>query len=201
MNPDRDYQGPPIDDFETLARLSNDLADLLSRVNGFVRYGGGLHVRGACQGPDWHSLRHAWDGEDALHRLYPGIVRPDDIPFGEDYLGDQFLLREGRVWNLGAETGDLDELGIGLAAFLAKVEADPVPSLDMEPLVMFEEEGGLLEPGELLAADPPFSTDEPIDAIDLRPVANLERRRSLADLAAQFGGRVEPPSTPPGPTD
>src|SRR4051812_2832298 len=91
------YVGPPIDDGEVLNRLPADLARLLHEVNGFIAFEGGLHVRGACHRPAWHSLRNAWVGEDAFHRLYDG-VQTEDVPFAEDCMGDQFLLREGRVW-------------------------------------------------------------------------------------------------------
>src|SRR5688500_691944 len=99
------FTGPPIDDEEILARLPASLAGILRQLTGFIQNHDGLHVRGACREPAWHSLRDAWLGEQAFHRLYPD-VRPDDVPFAEDCLGDQFLLREGRVWRLYGETGE-----------------------------------------------------------------------------------------------
>ena len=50
------YLGPPIDDPAILESLPPELADLLRRANGYVAYDGGLHVRGACHMPEWHSL-------------------------------------------------------------------------------------------------------------------------------------------------
>ena len=93
------FEGPPIDDREVFDRLPQPLRRLLEDTNGFVRYGGGLHVRGACTGPEWHSLRRAWSGEAAFHRLYDGIEETD-IPFAQDCLGDQFLLRDDKVLRL-----------------------------------------------------------------------------------------------------
>src|SRR3954453_4788104 len=104
------FVGPPIDDPEVLGLLPPELAGLLAGQNGFVQFRGGLHVRGACRGPAWHSLREAWLGEGSFHRHYPE-VRPGDVPFAEDCLGDQFLLREGRVWRLAGETGEVVPLG------------------------------------------------------------------------------------------
>src|SRR3972149_5137497 len=80
------YVGPAITDPDMFDRLPVNYADLLRKTNGFIRYGGGLHVRGACIEPDWHSLRTMWDGEKALHKLYPGI-RPEGIPFGGGWIG------------------------------------------------------------------------------------------------------------------
>ena len=92
-------RGPAITDHDLLAKLPSDLRGLLEQINGFVQFGGGLHVRGACHDPAWHSLRHAWVGDAAFHRAYPA-VRETDVPFAQDCVGDQFLLRDGAVVRL-----------------------------------------------------------------------------------------------------
>src|SRR6476646_6059971 len=76
------FHGPPIDDEAILERLPGPYAELLRSVNGYVAYHGGLHVRGACHQPTWHSLRYNWLGNGAIHKLYPALT-PDDIPFAE----------------------------------------------------------------------------------------------------------------------
>jgi hypothetical protein len=81
------FRGPPADDPKTLARLPADDRYLLGEANGFVMIDGSLHVRRACLQPPWHSLRVAWEGEFALHSLYPAI-RPEDVAFGQDCMGD-----------------------------------------------------------------------------------------------------------------
>ena len=53
------YVGPPIDDPEMLERLPSEYRSLLAQANGYVAFHGGLHVRGACLIPEWHSLRAA----------------------------------------------------------------------------------------------------------------------------------------------
>ena len=108
------FVGPPIDDHEILAKIPANLAGLLQQLNGFIQFHGGLHVRGACRQPSWHSLRDAWVGVHAFHSLYP-TVHPEDVPFTEDCLGDQFLLRDERVHRLAAETGELQALNLSLA--------------------------------------------------------------------------------------
>lgn len=179
------FIGPPLDDAELLTRLPANLAELLEQVNGFIQFHGGLHVRGVCREPPWHSLRNAWDGDVAFHRLYPE-VRPADVPFAEDCLGDQFLLRGSRVWRLSAETGAVESLEIGLDGFFEAVEADPVEFLSLHPLLQFQAEGKHLEPGQLLAAFPPFCTTESADGVSLAAISADERRRFLADSAAQL---------------
>lgn len=179
------YRGPHMDDQETLDRLPEDYRALLAQMNGFIKFGGGLHVRGACLEPDWHSLRQVWTGERALHQLFPQL-QADDIPFGQDALGDQYLLRNGVVHHLRAETGALDSLQCGLFDFLAAAEADPVEYLALVPLLKFQEQGQHLEPGYLLSAYPPFCTPESAKGVHLDAVPTLERIAFLAHFAAQI---------------
>src|SRR5436190_13801882 len=91
------FVGPDLDDFKLLEKLPPELAGLLVQINGFILFHGGLHVRGACKYPEWHSLRAAWRGEKAFHRLCPDMTHKD-VPFAEDFLVDQFVLREGFDW-------------------------------------------------------------------------------------------------------
>lgn len=189
------FTGPPIDDEDLLARLPSNLTRLLRQLNGFIQFHGGLHVRGACRKPAWHSLRDAWDGASAFHRLYPE-VQADDVPFAEDCMGDQFLLRDKRVCQLAAETGEIEALDVSLGGFFAAVADDPVEFLSLHPLLQFQQEGGNLEPGQLLAAFPPFCTKQSANGVSLAAITADERRRFLADLAAQLrdvpeGGKID----------
>lgn len=194
------YVGPKIDDRETLGRLPLEYQRLLETTNGYVAYDGGLHVRGASLLPEWHSLRSAWLGDDAIHRLFPA-VSPDDIPFGEDCLGDQYVLRHGIVWKLSAESGDLVSLELTLAEFDAEARNDPEGFLELAPLQQFRDQGGVLEPGQLLSAYPPFLFKESEEGVQLKAVPNHERRRFLAALARQVqelpdGASIELPNAP-----
>jgi hypothetical protein len=87
------FVGPPIDDWDILTRLPSALAETLRMKNGFVSDDSAIHVRGACNEPEWHSLRYAWDGPHSLHELFPS-VQVTDIPIAEDCFGDQYLLRD-----------------------------------------------------------------------------------------------------------
>jgi hypothetical protein len=189
------FTGPAIDDQEMLDKLPGELAGLLQQINGFIQFHGGLHVRGACLAPTWHSLRQAWLGESAFHQLYPEMT-PEDIPFGEDSLGDQFFLREGIVWRLFGETGEIESLEMTFKQFMAAVQTDPTEELGLQPLMQFQQDGGTLQPGQLLAAYPPFCTEEAEDGISVSAVSSDERHRFLADFAAQIrdvpdGGNID----------
>jgi hypothetical protein len=179
------YTGPRIDDPEIVEDLPAELANLLSRTNGFIAFRGGFHVRGACLAPPWHSLRSAWRGPESFSTWYRA-VRPTDLPFAEDALGDQFILREGLVYRLAAETGEIEPLNQPLLDLLEAVRADAIGTLGLQPLLRFEAEGGILEPGQLLSVYPPFCTKESANGVSLRAVPASPRQASLASFAAQI---------------
>lgn len=188
------FRGPPVE-VAAVSELPSGYRSLLMQLNGFIAFRGGLHVRGICVEPAWHSLALVTSGECALHRLFPAI-QVTDIPFGQECLGDQFILREGVVHRLCAESGKLESTQLSFGEFLDHAAASPVEFLQLQPMLQFECEGGCLEPGQLLSAFPPFITQESGRGVSLRAIPTLERIRFLADLARQLrdvpdGGHVE----------
>src|SRR5688572_427235 len=117
------WTGPKIDDRDILRELPEALRELLGWQNGFVLHGGAVHVRGACLAPDWHSLRNAWHGDEAMHKLY-AAMQPADVPFAQDIFGDQFLLRDEVVMRLFAESGEVEMMAENLDEFLAALNID-----------------------------------------------------------------------------
>jgi hypothetical protein len=182
------FTGPRLDESSpTLAKLPQNLAALLRQINGFIQYSGGLHIRGTCETPNWHSLESVMFSERALHRIYP-IVAASDVPFGQDCMADQFILRDGIVHKLQAETGELNALGVGLSGFFAGIEANPVEYLGMQPLLKFQNEGGSLQPGQVLHAYPPFCSKEAASGVSLKAIPVSEAIAFLADFAKQIAG-------------
>ena len=182
------YQGPEFDASSPVVELlPANLVDLLKQINGFVQFGGGLHVRGVCVQPNWHSLAEVMLSSEALHRGYRAVL-PTDVPFAQDCVADQFLLREGFVYRLASETGELERLNLKLSEFFTAVEADPVKFLAMEPLLRFQKDGGTLQPGEVLHAYPPFCTKEAANGVSLKAVGTAEALRFLADFSRQISG-------------
>jgi len=179
------WSGPPVDDADTLQRLYPDLRQLLSLTNGFILRGGLVHFRGASLGPRWHSLREAWIGESALARFYPSLTI-DDLPIAESCTGDQFFLRAGAVWLLDAETGEVDKTIFDLSGFLAHVQ-EPQPSLlNSGALDQLHEEGGRLEPGQLIHVYPPYCTKESAAGVWVRAIPAEDLLRFHADFARQI---------------
>ncbi len=167
------YQGPQLESPEALVGLPDDLFEILWQINGFVAYAGGLHVRGMVTQPEWHSLDSYRSGEMALHQLFSAIDETD-IPFGQDYLGNQFLLRDDAVWKLRADTGEIRSLEVDLPHFLDEARKDPVEYLELQLLARFSESVGMLEPGQLVHTIPPLcmSRDKGKLALKPAPVSN-----------------------------
>jgi hypothetical protein len=133
------------------------------------------------------------EGDLALHRMYSRVL-VSDVPFAQDCVGDQFLLREGKVLRLVAETGDVEHVASGLAAFLESANADPVEYLSLQPLLKLHDEGGVLEPGMLIHVYPPFCTKEAANGISVRAVPAREVILFHAELASKLpgeGGQIQ----------
>lgn len=178
------WAGPPIDDHHVLRNLPSDLATLLQSVNGFIQFGGVLHLRGACQTPDWHSLNHAWETVDAFHRHYR-TVKNTDVPFAQSALGDQYFIRDHVVYRLDTECDEIESLDMNLKTFLESVQGDPIGALNLEPLEEFWDQGGALQPGQLLSVMPPFVLAQPDTKYSYRAISAMDRLRFLADFAKQ----------------
>ena len=180
------WQGESIDDVELLRELPPELVRILAKTNGFILHDGALHFRGASLSPDWHSLRTALHGESAFHMLYD-CVRTTDIPFAQDQVGDQFLLRDGAVLRLSAETGEIESLAVSLDDFIRRLD-------DIEGFLNV----GLrhtMQPGQLLLAHPPFCLQGSGAGVALKPVPASEVILFHADIARQIhdvpdGGQV-----------
>ena len=182
------WRGATFDDVEILRDLPAGLVRILSETNGFILYEGALHVRGACLIPTWHSLRAAWRGPSAFHTLYES-VKTTDIPFAQDQVGDQFLIRDASVFRLSAETGEVEPLAESLDVFFSKLNQDIEEFLNV----------GLrhvIQPGQLLCAYPPFVFQESGAGASMKPVRAEEVILFHADLARQIcdvpdGGQVK----------
>lgn len=179
------YQGPALETPERLVGLPDDLFEILWQVNGFVAYAGGLHVRGMVDAPEWHSLESYRSGEMALHKLF-SAVDERDCPFGQDFLGNQFVLRDGAVWKLRADTGEIRSLDVDLPHFLDEIRRDPIEYLELELLARYSDGAGMLKPGELVHTIPPLcmAGEQSKLALKTAPVSNTVL--FLANFARQI---------------
>jgi len=180
------YAGPPFDHQSSIAdQIPADLLAVLRAVNGFVQFGGGLHVRGVCRDPQWHSLEEAWRSATAISRSYPN-VEDSDVPFAQDCVADQFLLRSGIVHRLFAETGAVESLDVDLDGFLASARKDPESYLGMGPLIQLQRQGHQLAPGEVVHVYPPLCTKEASSGFSTKAIPVTEALAYLAQLSDQL---------------
>ena len=179
------YQGPPLESPEKLQQLPGDLIELLWQINGFVAYAGGLHVRGMVEEPNWHSFERYCSGEMALHKLFRELEEYD-LPFAQDFMGNQFVLRDQEVLRLRGDTGRIRNLGVDVAGFLGKVREDPIGYLQLELLAEYHQLHGSLEPGFLVHSMPPLCMrrDDKKLALKSAPVDNV--LSFLANFARQI---------------
>lgn len=178
------YTGGELTDLVSFARLPSYLQAFLREQNGVVAYFGGLHLRGCVQEPAWHALHTAWHSETAFWRTYAEVLETD-IPFAQDCVGNQFLLRGDAVLFLDTETGELADLEVDFKHFLFGVEKFPLNALGMEPLRAFQQRGGKLEPGQLLSVVPPLCIKSAVKPT-LKPEPAAERLSFLASFYQQI---------------
>jgi hypothetical protein len=183
-NPKPTYVGSEITDAEILDKVPEVYRRLLNQANGFILFDGGLHVRGAVLAPEWHSLRKVWLGDFTLYKLFPAIGE-SDVPFAQDCLGGQFLLRGDTVHKLDAEIGEIESLRMDLETFLNRAQENPVEFLSLQSLLQFMSEDGELKPGQLLSVYPPFITKESANGVSLKAISMFDRIGFLADFARQ----------------
>jgi hypothetical protein len=179
------YSGPPIADETVLDRVPRELRTALRARNGCVAYRGAVHVRGACLDPAWHSLRAACEGPTAFPVLYPALS-PDDVPFAEELFGDQFILRDGRVLRLTAETGDLEGTAESVEAWFEQLLEDVAGLLGYEPSAALARVGGKLGAGQLVSVFPPLVVDAGEQPRSFRAIDALDCRGALAAFARQI---------------
>ena len=181
------YRGAAIDDVGIIDRLPTELQQLIALRNGFVAFRGGLHVRGACTTPSWHSLRIAMEGPASFAARFR-TVKQGDVPFAQDVFGDQFILRGNAVLKLDSYADQLEPVADSLTGFFEKVQADPISLLSLGHLAQYETTGETLRPGELLMEWPPFVVEGSDKGVSLRRIPALERLEFLADIARQLRG-------------
>ena len=172
------YFGDKIDDFDLFENLPDYLKEFYSITNGFVAFNGGLHIRGCVKSPSWHSLREYWIGDTKLTSLFSSIER-DDIPFAQDCFGDQYVIRDNRIWRVSAETDEIENLEISFNDFLNAVDNNPIEFLNIENI-----EPNTLKPGQIFNVFPPFCVES--SEYSFKPVTIEEQIKYLSDFSKQI---------------
>ncbi len=178
------YRHSIIEDWTTFKATPARFQDFLKQTNGIIAFKGGLHIRGCCHEPAWHSIDHYISGQVAFWKIYPDVL-DIDIPFAQDCMGDQFLFRGEKVYKLSLETGILSFFDYDFYGFLEAIDNNPIEFLGMYPLVQHEMDGKELLPGQLLQAYPPLCLNIPGSVISLEAVPAEEQIVFLENLYKQ----------------
>ncbi len=177
------YQGEGKANFDSLDfEIPRDLKSLLNQINGFIQYHGGLHIRGVCQSPDWHSINEVMNGKFAFYKNYAGIIETD-IMFAQDCMGDQYFIRKNIIYKLYSESGDIEFKDDSFNKFMKRSIEDPIDYLELQPLLQFQNDGNNLSPGQVLHATPPFCTQEAENGVHLGAVPISEALLLLPEMA------------------
>jgi len=172
-------------EIELFEILPKELQEFLSKQDGIVLFDGGLHIRGVNIEPKWNSLKEVWEGDNALYKTYANVEKTD-VPFGQDCIGDQFILRNNTVYKLYAETGEIESLQVDFTEFIKLCNENPMEYLSLEPLVLYESKGKKLKQGQLLNVYPPFCAKESENGISLNAIPVLDRLRFLMSFYKQI---------------
>jgi hypothetical protein len=174
-----DYIGQTIDDLDTFDILPDYLKNFYHKLNGFIAFQGGLHVRGCSIEPGWHSLREIWFGEFKLSRLFDSI-EANDIPIAQDCFGDQFVIRMGHLWLLHSETDEITDLEIDFDQFIEQSFSATPRFLNIHNIQNLK-----LKPGQLINVVPPFCIDSKT-GYSYKPIDSLEQIRYLSFFSKEI---------------
>ncbi|GAA0696249.1 hypothetical protein GCM10010193_58730 [Kitasatospora atroaurantiaca] len=146
----RGPMGPAIDlDFGVESGPLVELGRVISRMNGFFLFNGGIQVFRVGEeglGPDMLS----WNSDEVWKDSYAGLA--DDLfCFGQDLFGNQFAVMGGEeVVRFDPETADVTPLGTSLEAWAQWLLADPDVNGVNSFAHAFQNENGALKPNERL---------------------------------------------------
>lgn len=132
-----------------------ELGRVISRMNGFFLFNGGIQVFRVGDeglGPDLLS----WNTDEVWKSTYAGLA--DDVfCFGQDLFGTQFaVVGEEEVVRFNPETAELTSLGTSLEDWARWLLADPDVNGVNSFAYAFQKENGALQPDQRLIPLQPF---------------------------------------------
>jgi hypothetical protein len=169
----------PDDLLEMAGSLAVPLLDLLRRKNGFVAFESALHLYPAGPTAEGYNLI-AWNRADLWRDTYEDLA-DGFLFFAQDLFGDQFALREGRVYRFDAETGAADELATDLQGWATRLLSDYEVETGYPLAHAWQQQHRPLRPGERLVPRMLFALggDFSVDNLTARDAAAGMRFRGF----------------------
>ena len=169
---------------------AEELHSLLSARNGFMCFGSALHV--LPSGEDERSLEW-WNTHELWRDSYEGMA-DGFLFFAEDAFGNQFGIRDDRVFFFDAETADTDVVAGSLEEWSKTLLSD-YEQITGYPLARsWQEKNGPLPANQRLVAKVPFVVGGQFDVSNLHALDAVKAMRFRGELARQI--RDLPDGTP-----
>lgn len=165
-------------------RLGAELAELLTRCNGFIGFESALLVRGAGDEP---GRLGNWNHPTGWRMTY-GPLADGLFFFAEDIFGTQFALLGDRVVLFDPETGDAEPVGDSLDTWAGHILADWQVVTGFPLAREWQHRHGPLAPGQRLIPLQPFVLGGEFEVANLRVSDDVQAMLERGALAQQLHG-------------
>jgi hypothetical protein len=164
--------------------IPRDLAELVSRRNGFYAFESALHVFPHGSGHEVMTFER-WNALDGWRRDY-GSGAEDLSFFAEDIFGDQFAIAPNGIVSFRSETGEVEKIADTVEEWACLILTD-YEFLTGYPVAHdWQEKFGVLKPSQRLSPKVPFVLGGTYDISNMY-VAEAETAMAFkADLSRQI---------------
>ena len=169
---------------KSLGKLGEELASVLSRVNGFYAFESALHVRASGLVPNEPNLQE-WNADDLWRKRY-GAMGAGHFFFGEDLFGGQFSIKDNQVFTFDPETGDAALFSSNLEEWADRVLLDHDVVTGFPLAHEWQLRHGSLPVGTRLVPKRPFVFGGEFSVENLYALDAVEAMRYRADIALQI---------------
>jgi hypothetical protein len=164
--------------------LAGELEQMLRARNGWYAFESALHVFPGAASAGQHGLA-AWNAGALWVAEYQGLA-DGCVFFAEDAFGDQFCVKNDKVWLFDVETGGFAEVASSLAGWAARVLAED-RVLTGHPLATeWQARHGALPAGKRLRPRQPFVLGGTFEVDNLYALEDVAGMRFGACIAVQI---------------
>ncbi|MCZ7572901.1 MAG: SMI1/KNR4 family protein [Ardenticatenaceae bacterium] len=174
----------PEDIVHMAGALHKELEELLALKNGFFVFESALHIFPLGPASEGYDLG-PWNSND-LWRAEYGDMAVGSLFFAEDIFGEQFCLREGRVWRFDPETGEYERVATNLEGWARRILQNYEQETGYPLAHAWQETHGRLPPRERLLPKMPFVLGGEYNVENLYAQDAVKGMKSRAYLARQI---------------
>jgi hypothetical protein len=168
----------------SVGKLGDELAGVLSQVNGFYAFESALHVRASGPVSDEPSLQE-WNADDLWRSAY-GAMAEGHFFFAEDLFGGQFSIKDDHVFTFDPETGEAGLLSSSLEEWADCVLFDYEVLTGFPLARAWQLRHGSLPAGARLVPKLPFVVGGEFSVDNLFVLEAAESMRQRAEIALQI---------------